>query len=61
MPTQRFYKDSQNDEDFNKFEVPDTLALEEGIPVDVYSGATSMGMDFVQEQENTFLILVVVL
>jgi len=42
----RSYKDRQSEEGFNCFEVLDNLAME-GIPVEVSSGAATMGIDMV--------------
>ncbi|XP_057868067.2 uncharacterized protein LOC131075253 [Cryptomeria japonica] len=43
----RAFKDSQNDQGFNRFEVLDNQAVEEGIPVELSAGAFGMdvGMD----------------
>ncbi|XP_059070691.1 uncharacterized protein LOC131860310 [Cryptomeria japonica] len=43
----RAFKDSQNDQGFNRFEVLDNQAVEEGIPVELSAGASGMdvGMD----------------
>ncbi|XP_057836070.2 uncharacterized protein LOC131046358 [Cryptomeria japonica] len=43
----RAFKDSQNDQGFNRFEVLDNQAVEEGIPIELSAGASGMdvGMD----------------
>lgn len=44
------FEDRKSEANFNRFEVLDNLALEEGIPVEVSSRANAMGSDMVLEQ-----------
>lgn len=47
------YKNRQSDEGFKRFDCLDNLALEEGIPIEVSFGATTMRIDTVSEQVIT--------